>query len=77
MTSCENKDLPTSRSLLAKTESLTGMAWGLIIALLHMTCGLGWEEIHTRGPVVEVEEGPKASRILGLQRSLAKEEQWA
>ena len=60
-----------------KAESLTGMAWGLKIALLHRTFGLGWEEIHTRGPVVEVEEGPKASRILGLQRSLEKEQQWA
>ena len=53
------------------------MAWGFKIALLHRTFGLGWEEIHTRGPVVEAEEGPKASRILGLQRSLAKEKQWA
>ena len=49
------------------------MAWGLKIALLHRTFGLRWEEIHTRGPVVEAEEGPKASRILGLQRSLISE----
>lgn len=72
----KNKDLRKLDLYWLKAESLTGMAWDLKIALLHRTFGLGWEEIHTQGPVVEVEEGPNASRILGLQRSLAKERQW-